>query len=276
MRSPAEAATTVGGRRRVGFVMGTAFSLDLRDHAVPPEAIDRAFDWLADVDARFSAHRADSEISRLADGRMSLVDASPDVREVLDLCEAIRVDSDGAFDAGRHRPDGALDPTGLVKGWAIQRAAGLLEAAGARNFCLNGGGDVVVRGTHDGRPWRVGVRHPLDPAAVALVLGVTDGAVATSGAYERGAHIVDPRSGRPATALLSATVVGPDLTLADPYATAAFVMGEAGVGWVAAHPAYDAVAVTADHRLVSSAGIEALRIRDGLRTVSSPGGTTVS
>jgi thiamine biosynthesis lipoprotein len=242
--------------RRVEEVMGTAVSLDLRDQDVPAQAVDAVFDHLREVDARFSTYRAGSEISRLARGELEPSAASPDVRHVLAVCEQLRRDSGGAFDASRAGRDGRLDPSGYVKGWAVEEAAWRLDDVGARDFLINAGGDVVARGeAAPGQRWRVGIRHPDQPDKVAAVLAVGDGAVATSGTYERGDHILDPRTGRPARGLRSLTVVGPRLGFVDAYATAAFVMGMDGLRWVATHPDHEALAITDDDRLVWTEGL---------------------
>ena len=136
------------------------------DGDAAPDAIDEAFAWLRFVDATFSTYRADSEIRRLDSGALALADAHPLVREVLARCERLRARTGGYFDA---RATGPLDPSGLVKGWAVDRAAALLTQAGARRFCVNAGGDVVVRGG----PWRVGVQHPRERDRVAAVLALT-------------------------------------------------------------------------------------------------------
>ena len=231
--------------------MGTAIGLDLRDRAVSPAAVDAMFDHLRDIDARFSTYREDSEISRLGRGEMSLHSCSPDVREVLERCEALRELSRGYFDIRAHRSDGGLDPSGFVKGWAAEGAAGLLDAGGARNYCLNAGGDVITRGEPEpGRPWRVGIRHPELPDKLATVLETRDLAVATSGAYERGEHIIDPHTGREPDGLLSFTVVGPKLSVADAYATAAFAMGRDGINWIAGLAGYAGCMITAERRRV--------------------------
>jgi FAD:protein FMN transferase len=172
----------------------------------------RVFAWLRWVDATFSTYRADSEISRLDRGELD--DLHPLVREVLARCEALRRETHGYFDP---RAGGRLDPSGYVKGWAVERAA----AFGRGRFMIDAGGDVVLRGT-----WRVGVRHPHERDKLAAAITVSDCAVATSGAYERGAHVIDPHTGRPATGLSSVTVVGRDLGTADAYATAAFAAGD--------------------------------------------------
>ena len=231
--------------------MGTAIGIDIRDPFIVGSAVDRVFAYLRGVDGRFSTYREDSEISRLARGEMQESDCSFDVRQVLALCDQLRVTTNGYFDARAHRPDGHLDPTGVVKGWAIDEAAWMLDSAGACNFAINAGGDIVARGRPEpGRAWRVGIRHPEQPDKVTVVLEVQDAAVATSATYERGSHIVDPHTSLPADGVLSVSVVGPTLTFADAYATAAFAMGREGPAWVAGQRGYGAYAITPDHRAV--------------------------
>jgi thiamine biosynthesis lipoprotein len=239
--------------------MGTVITLDIRDADVTEPAIDAVFAWFHDVDAMFSTFRDDSEITRLGRGEISEDDCHRDVCEVLGLCAEVERRSGGCFDV-RHQ--GRLDPSALVKGWSVEQAATTLRAAGARNFFIDAGGDIVACGQpNPGRRWRVGIRHPEIADRLAAVLDVSNLAVATSGTYERGEHIVDPRNGGAPTGLLSMTVVGPSLTYADAYATAAFVMGGAGAAWVAGIDGYDALAVTADHRAVWTQGLDALLVR---------------
>ncbi|GGM11779.1 FAD:protein FMN transferase [Streptomyces fumigatiscleroticus] len=233
--------------RRVEQVMGFPVSLRVDDEDVPERAADAVFDWLREVDARFSPFRPDSEVSRLDRGEVR--DVSADLREVLDLCEEYRLATGGAFDV--RLPGRGLDPCAVVKGWSVQRAAGLLTAAGARRFCLNAGGDVVVAGG----PWRVGVRHPEHADRLCTVLELTDAAVATSARYERGDHILDGRTGLPATGLLGMTVVAPTLTEADSVATAAFALGAEGIAWAAARPGCEVFAVDAERRVFRTAGM---------------------
>ncbi len=228
---------------RVEQIWGTAITLDIRE-AEPPGVADAVFLWFHRVDEMFSTWRPDSEVSRLGRGELELADASPDVRTVLELGEHVRQESRGAFDVGfgadpRVTPRegfGPVDPSGIVKGWALQRAADQLRATGVENFTINAGGDVLTAGRPDaGQPWRIGIQHPWQRDRVAMVLGVSDLGVATSGRYERGDHVIDPRSGEPATGLMSVTVVEEDLALADAYATAALVMGADGHDWLADH-----------------------------------------
>ncbi|MGW3319061.1 FAD:protein FMN transferase [Streptomyces fungicidicus] len=235
--------------RRVEHVMGFPVSLRIDDEGFAgADAVDALFAWLREADARFSPFREDSEVCRLDRGEPDPDPPTPELTEILALCERYRIATGGAFDV---RPPGRrLDPCAVVKGWAVQRGAELLRAAGARRFCLNAGGDVVAAGG----PWRVGVRHPEHAGRLCTVLELTDGAVATSARYERGDHIIDARTGRPATGLLALTVTAPTLTEADTVATAAFALGREGIAWAAARPGCEVFAVTAARRVVRTPG----------------------
>ncbi|MFI9644453.1 FAD:protein FMN transferase [Micromonospora sp. NPDC051925] len=236
--------------------MGTAISLDLADDlpaATLRELADDTFRWLREVDARFTTYRDDSEVGRFGRGELLLSEASADLRAVLARCADLWGDTDGYFDA---YATGRLDPSGYVKGWSAQVASDRLLAAGAVDHCLNAGGDIRVRGhSSSGQPWRIGVRHPWDADATCLVLTGTDLAIATSGVYERGHHVLDPRRGEPARGLRSVTVVGPDLGVADAYATAAVAMGVAGIGWLDRLPGHLHAVVTDDGRLLRSTAL---------------------
>ena len=241
--------------------MGTVVSIEVRDPGIDAAVVEEVVAYLHDIDARFSPYREDSEVCRLGRGELALDDVSPDLRRVLAMCEDLRVASDGHFDVRGHRGDGRLDPSGLVKGWSIDEAALILDAAGARDYWINAGGDILVRGEWEpGAAWRVGIRHPGESERLAAVLEVTDMAVATSGTYERGDHI-RTRDGVAPKGLLSVTVVGPRLTWADAYATTAFAMGEAGIGWVAARPGYGVYAITTDERARWSDLVDDLLVR---------------
>jgi FAD:protein FMN transferase len=238
------------GLHHVEIVMGMAVSIDVRDPHVPAGAITEVVDWLHHVDATFSPYKDSSPITMFGRGEITWDELTDEIRNVLVLCEVLQADTAGAFDIARvPAPNGTtFDPSGLVKGWSIERAAGILESWSATDFCINAGGDIVLRGEPlPAQPWRIGIRHP-DVANKLATVVVAGGplAIATSATYERGQHIIDPRSGRPATSLASVTVVGPDLTLADAYATAVFVMGIDGVRWLAEHDGYGAFVITRD------------------------------
>ncbi|HEY3867825.1 MAG TPA: FAD:protein FMN transferase [Actinocrinis sp.] len=253
-------------RTAVEHVMGTAVSVAAPDTA-DPHAFDAgcaaAFAVLHAADELFSPFKPDSPVSRLRDGRLAFEDIGRQLpadqaallRDVLALCAELRTASDGAFDAFAVGDPPDFDPSGAVKGWAAERAGAALTAAGIPAHLVNAGGDVRARGSRDGTgaPWRVGIADPHRPGNTLAVFEVNDGAVATSGTAERGAHVRDPRTGEPATALASVTVAGPRLELADGYATAALAMGGAhqaaqARGWLArlaAEHGYEALTVDA-------------------------------
>jgi thiamine biosynthesis lipoprotein len=268
--------------RFVETVMGIPMSIDIRDAGDHSDAAARAFAVLREADARFSVYRPDSEVSAANRGELAPAAFSADLAETIALGEEAERASGGAFRI--HRPDGTLDLDGVVKGWAAARAAGELRAGGVRRFCLNAGGDVVVgdgpggdgsQGDAEGGAgegdaaegvagegvaavdaWNVAVRTPADPAAMLAVLSVSNAAVATSGAYERGAHIADGRTGAPATGLLSATVIADDLTTADILATAVFALGPAGIDWAVLRGARGVLALTDAGELLGAGVID--------------------
>ncbi len=259
---------------RLEFVMGMPIIVDICDAAFDDSVLDDVFEWFRWVDSTFSTYRSDSAISRLNRGELPLEAAHPWIRRVLGRCEELRRETDGYFDirapyatpggapeAGRGGPD-SIDPSGYVKGWAVAEAARMVRRAGARNYAVNAGGDIQLAGDPDGSGrWRVGIQNPLEPDGVAMTLALTDQAIATSAAYARGRHIVDPHGARTDGAgLLSVTIVGPGLASADAYATAVFAMGaQRGAEWCAQLAGgYDAVLIREDETVLSTPGIDAL------------------
>ncbi len=256
------AARLAGGRHHVEHVMGMPVVLDLAGPRVDDIVVEGVCAWLHQVDTVFSTYRADSQISRLNRGELALTDTEPDVREVLERCEELREQTGGWFDARAGCRAGPVDdarlpvdPSGLVKGWAVDRAAQILERGGARAFCINAGGDVLVRGRpspHEG--WLVGIQHPLLPGEVAAVAELEDAALATSGTYARGAHIRDPSTGRAPEGLLSVSITGRDLATTDALATAAYAMGPAAPDWTGRLADFETLTILADERIVQTPG----------------------
>lgn len=207
-------------RRRVEHLMGMPISLALRgrhaddDHAAA--TWHEILEGLRAVDRVFSTYREDSYISRLGRGELAVGDCPPAVGEVLELGEAARLQSGGAFDVRHIGTDGRrlLDPSGVVKGWAVQRASVLLHALAETDFCLSAGGDIVCGlGDPEAPTWQIGIEDPFDPTRIVARIPVRQGAVATSGYTHRGAHIVDARSGKAPHGIASVTVVAENLTL---------------------------------------------------------------
>jgi thiamine biosynthesis lipoprotein len=250
--APPEAARP--GLRHAEHVMGTVFSFDVRDTPTPAirDALGRCVAWLHRVDRVFSPYRPQSPVSRLARGELGLAACPPEVAEVLARCAAAERVTDGWFSSTF---GGRLDPTGLVKGWAVDHASDLLHAAGAGNTCVNGGGDLRTRGeAGPGLPWRIGIADPARPGALTAVVTGTDLAVATSGTAERGTHILDPHTRLPVRTWASVTVVGTRLAETDAYATAAFAMGDAAHAWLDGRPGYAGFTVDADGTMWQTGG----------------------
>jgi thiamine biosynthesis lipoprotein len=241
--------------------MGTVVSFDVPVAARGDGALDAALRWLHWVDQVFSPYRAGSDVSLLAAGAVTVAGCAPEVAEVIAACAALRELTGGYFSDA---PGGRFDPSGYVKGWAVERAAAILSGAGSASHLVNGGGDVQCVG---GRPrgaglpleaWRVGVADPFRPGRLALVVTSAGGAVATSGIAERGTHIIDPHTGRPPAGLASVTIVGPSLACADAYATAAFAMGpRLARDWTESLDGYEAYAITASGETWQTSGLAA-------------------
>lgn len=197
--------------------------------------MQKVIEFCQRIDEDFSTYIDSSWISRLRRGKTVIEDCPDEVREVWDLCLRAKYVSDGAFDPWAV-VDG-FDPSGLVKGWAGDICADMLVAAGAQHVQVNAAGDLALRGGHfdstDGvvKPWKIGVVNPNNRLEVLKIFEISDGAIATSGTYERGAHITDPYTGMIAIGAKSATVVGAQGWLCDAMATALMVEGSDGAKW---------------------------------------------
>lgn len=219
--------------RRQFPVWGTIVDVDCYSKSVSDGDLDRAMDaviaFCEDVDRDFSTYKDKSWVSRLRRGEIAIENCPIDVREVWDLCARAKWLSDGAFDPWAVQ--GGFDPSGLVKGWAADKAADILVAAGAQHCQVNAAGDVTLRGgwfdsqVGEVKPWSIGVVNPDNRGEIVKVYEIFNGSIATSGTYERGAHIHDPYSGMIAIGAKSATVVGPEGWLCDAMATAVMVAG---------------------------------------------------
>lgn len=231
-------------RAFVEQVMGMPVSIHLRgrhrdvDSPAAKVAVAQVFSHLRRVDDVFSTWRADSDLMRLARGELDPTEAHPWLAEVSDLCTVAHLRTAGLF-SPYHA--GSYDPTGLVKGWAVEGAAAHLAHVPRISFCINAGGDLVAGSGPDARPepWVIGIEDPRNPGRVAATVELTHGGLATSGAAARGAHVHDPRDGTAIDRPGSATVWGPSLLWADVWATALFVDPQvATMTLEGEHPAY--------------------------------------
>lgn len=229
--------------------MGTIVTFDLFDDrgfhdAAVSQVFAKAAQLLEHVDEVFSTWKPESAVSRLRNGQLDLSSVPDEVSEVLELCQRAKAITLGWFDPWSM--PGGVDPTGYVKGWAAQRALGVLVGLGAQGAIVNAAGDVAVSGRPgDSSAFQVGIVNPFDTKRLACVAKVRS-SIATSGDYERGAHLFDPFSGVHRARLASATVCGDDLGLADALATALVVGGEEVLRTVEQLDGYEAFAVRRD------------------------------
>lgn len=260
--APTPATTT----RHVAHVMNLPISLALRGRHAHDEtgrrAWDRVMEELREVDRVFSTYRPDSVISRLSREEVSILDCPPSVSEVIELGERAGRESGGAFTIWPDAGNGSrrLDPTGVVKGWAIEQAATHLRALPGTDFCLSGGGDMVCRTLDPAAPpWRIGIEDPFDPQRIRAVVPIVNGAVATSGRAHRGTHILDGRTNAVPTRMASVTVIADSLTWADIDATATYALDGDGAEWLRQRPGRSGLVVWADgrHEIISAARVDA-------------------
>ena len=218
--------------------MGMPITIEVVDPHVTDSDIADVFDYFASVDRMFSTYKKDSEISRLNTGEITKKQLSTDVRQILQLADDTRKESNGYFNIIHN---GKIDPSGIVKGWAIYNAAGLLKERGFHNFYVDAGGDIQVSGKGAlGNRWTVGIRNPFKREEIVKVLWLENKGIATSGLYVRGDHIYNPlKLDEPITGIASMTVIGPTVYDADRFATAAFAMGEKGIHFLEKLPGYD-------------------------------------
>jgi thiamine biosynthesis lipoprotein len=241
--------------RETRILMGMPVTIDIVG-AHSAGLVNDVFAYFAAVDAQFSVFKPESEISALNRGRLSLSDVSAPMQEVLAIADRTKRETRGYFDI--RRPDGSLDPSGVVKGWAIRNAADLIRAAGVRNFYVDAGGDIQTGGVNAaGEPWTVGVRNPFNHHEIVKAIWPQGRGVATSGSYVRGQHIYDPfRPDQRLEDVVSLTVVGGDVLEADRFATAAFAMGRAGVHFIEGRPDLEGYAIDAAGVAVKTSGFD--------------------
>jgi thiamine biosynthesis lipoprotein len=207
-----------------------ATSLGLDEGAVDA-AVDEVEQFFFQVDRDFSTYKEDSQVSRIRRGELKIEDARQYVQQVWALCEFSREITMGTFDPWK--AESGFDPSGLVKGWAAEVGAQMLVEAGVENILINASGDIVLRGGKpEGGAWNIGIASPDDVEKYVKFFDVIDGSVATSGDYEKGAHIVDPHTGLIAIGARSATVIGPDGAICDALATALMIDGVDAQKWI--------------------------------------------
>lgn len=213
------------------IIMGMPVTVKIAGKKAAQNSLDLIFDYFKGVDDTFSTYKKDSEISKFNRKEIARKNLSLDVRLVLNLSEQTKRETKGYFDI--QKKDGTIDPSGLVKGWAIFNAANLLKKKGFNDFYIDAGGDIQISGLNENRKlWRIGIRNPFNVKEIIKVLSLTNLGVATSGNYERGNHVYDPVGHKVQEEIISITVVGSNVYEADRFATAAFAMGKKGIEFI--------------------------------------------
>jgi len=237
------------------ILMGMPITVEIVG-AVDATTHEAVFAYFASVDRRFSTYRDDSEIADINGGRITETAYSDEMRVVLALAERTRRETDGYFDI--RRPGGGIDPSGIVKGWAIRNAAAIIAAAGHTNYFVDASGDIQSAGVNShGAPWRVGIRNPFNDAEIVKIVTPRGRGIATSGTSARGQHIYNPHAAGDLEEIVSLTVIANDVLEADRFATAAFAMGRDGIGFIEQTPGLEGYAIDRDRRATLSSGFAA-------------------
>lgn len=242
--------------RESRILMGMPITVEVVGQEAKIGAIAGLFSYFSEVDERFSTYKSTSEIMSINRGEITAEDASSEMKEVFALAEKTKTETGGYFDM--RQPDGQLDPSGIVKGWAIFNAANTLRQQGFINFYIEAGGDIESAGLNEkGSPWSVGIKNPFKQNEIVKVLYPKGKGVATSGSYIRGAHIYNPHDHKEQLVkVVSLTVLGPDVLEADRFATAAFAMGPAGIHFIEKLEGFEAYAIDKDGTATMTSKLE--------------------
>ena len=230
--------------RQTRIIMGMPITVEIVD-ACSMDMIGQVFTYFEGIDARFSTYRPDSEICAFNRQEISENNLSAEMKQVFALARLTQSETFGYFDMVQG--DGTVDPSGIVKGWAIFNAAQILEKANVKNYFIDGGGDIQSSGRNaEGEFWRVGIRSPFALSEIIKVVAPRGQGIATSGSYIRGGHIYNPHMPQQKLSdVVSLTVIGPDVLEADRFATAAFAMGPDGVYFIEERAGFEAYQVNA-------------------------------
>jgi thiamine biosynthesis lipoprotein len=236
-------------------IMGMPISVEILDLDVNDQAFEKVFAYFTSIDNRFSTYKKDSEITSINEGKIIPRNYSQDMKTVFKLSEQTRKETGGYFDI---QTNGKIDPSGLVKGWAIFNAAKLLGKLGFKNFYVDAGGDIQVSGRgKNGKVWKVGIKNPFNQEEIVKVVFADDIGVATSGTYIRGQHIYNPHEKNKAiTDIVSLTIIGKNVYEADRFATAAFAMGKKGIEFVEKLPGFEGYMIDSTGIATMTSGFE--------------------
>lgn len=235
-------------------VMGMLSVVNVVDKGATDEDINEVFSYFHYIDNKFSTYKENSEISQINRGELKESQYSSEMKKILFLSEKTKKETNGYFDI---HINGILDPSGIVKGYAIFEAAKILKNKGFNNFYVEIAGDVQTYGKNEKKEkWRVGIQNPFNLNEIVKVVCLEGQGIATSGTYIRGNHIYNPKSKEKADDIMSMTVIGKNVYEADRFATAVFVMGIKGVEFIEKLKGFEGYMIQKDKNSVYTSGFE--------------------
>lgn len=233
--------------------MGMPVIVNVVDKNVTNEDISEVFSYLHYIDEKFSTYKKNSEISRINRGELKEKDYSNDMKTIFDLSKKTKKETKGYFDININ---GVLDPSGIVKGYAINQAAKILKKKGFKNFYAEIAGDIEICGKNNNKNWKVGIQNPFNQKEIIKIVHLTNRGIATSGTYIRGLHIYNPKIKKKADDIASISVIGPNIYEADRFATAAFAMGEKGIEFISFLKNFEGYMIKKDKTAVYTKGFK--------------------
>lgn len=233
-------------------IMGMPVKIEIRDSDVRIGDIEKVFDYFRYVDEKYSPFKEESEVGKLNRGE----EVGTEMKEILREAAELKEETNGYFDI--KRPDGKINPSGIVKGWAVKNAAAILRKMGYKKFYVDAGGDAEIAGKN----WRWGIRNPFNVKQIVKVLSLSNCGIATSGTYERGQHIYNPVAKKTEiTDIVSLTVIGSDVFEADKFATPAFAMGKTGIGFIESLSGFEGYMIDSTGMATQTSGFSKYEIR---------------
>lgn len=239
--------------KQIRSIMGMPVTVEINKYAnkqiskFANRDIEKVFDYFESVDEKYSPFKETSEVGKLNRGEK----VSSEMKEILRQAQDLKKETGGYFDIVK--PNGKIDPSGIVKGWAIKNAADILRKEGLKKFFVDAGGDAEIVGKN----WKWGIRNPFNIHQIVKVLKLSDCGIATSGTYERGQHIYDPITKKAEiTDIVSITVIGPNVYEADKFATPAFAMGKDGINFIESIKGLEGYMIDKDGIATMTSGFE--------------------
>jgi thiamine biosynthesis lipoprotein len=234
-------------------IMAMPITVCIEEKDVKSKDIKEVFDYLKRIDNKFSIFKKHSEISKINRGEVLKKDYSPLMRKIISLCLLTKKQTNGYFDI---EINGKIDPSGIIKGYAINEAAKMLLNKGYKNFFVEIAGDAQTHGTKNGQSWKIGIQNPFNKKEIVKTVGLINKGIATSGNYIKGKHIFNPKTNEFADDIASITVIASNVYEADRFATAAFAMGEKGIEFIASQKGLEGYMIKKDRTAVFTPGFE--------------------